>query len=597
MKVVNEEFMAGMFFSCIVTVITVTGNAWCGGETPPVPAPQSGNVFAGREETVLLDSVAVSGGEPVEAGELAGVMLSRRGGVLNEGLIRHDIEALTALIHTHGWWNAEVTAAVDTTGSGGVHLTFEVKKGEPVIVGDIVTAITGDRPPGLPGADTAGMSGQPFSQPLLDRIVGSIVAGFAANGYPGVTVRPFLAARGDTVDITLSILPGERARIDSIAVRGLTRTKDSVVRRELRRLNGLPAGPGALESAKNLTRSISMVRFTRAPYLDYTDDGRCVLVTDVEEGSQGTFEGILGYQPSSVGQTSEIIGKIDLAFHNILGTGRSTRIRWENLGKASEDMELRYTEPWIFGYPYSVSGAFMQEEREKLGYTRTIIRSSVSRSIGNIRTDAGYRFEKVSADSVYSSSAHGFDAGLIWNRIDTPSNPRSGILYEVRWTAVAKRPRFGKRDTRSLERLEFDLDHYVPTFTSQAVAVLVRYRRVDTPRETLSPSDRYLLGGATSIRGYRERIFPAVNALWMTTEYRILRGQASRVFAFIDTGYLINYEKAPDGGFTKTTRNLTGYGFGLRIESRAGALGFDLGLGRGDGIGDGKLHVSLSNRF
>jgi len=46
-------------------------------------------------------------------------------------------------------------------------------------------------------------------------------------------------------------------------------------------------------------------------------------------------------------------------------------------------------------------------------------------------------------------------------------------------------------------------------------------------------------------------------------------------------------------------KNLTriGYGFGLRLESRAGTLGFDYGLGKGDSPGQGKLHVRLSAEF
>ena len=137
----------------------------------------------------------------------------------------------------------------------------------------------------------------------------------------------------------------------------------------------------------------------------------------------------------------------------------------------------------------------------------------------------------------------------------------------------------------------------MPTFTRQTLAVLVRYRRIDTPVEKLSLSDRYWLGGTTSIRGYREKIFPAVKALWATLEYRLISGRASWIFAFIDSGYFLNRIKDSEGNFTKTTMNRTGYGFGLRIESRAGTLGFDFGLGRGDSFGEGKFHVSLANNF
>ena len=91
-------------------------------------------------------------------------------------------------------------------------------------------------------------------------------------------------------------------------------------------------------------------------------------------------------------------------------------------------------------------------------------------------------------------------------------------------------------------------------------------------------------------------MFPTVKALWSSIEYRILTGEVSRAFVFADTGYLLNRIKSYEG-FTKKTETLFGYGFGIRIQSRAGTLGFDYGLGRGDSPGDGKLHVTLSTDF
>jgi len=370
-----------------------------------------------------------------------------------------------------------------------------------------------------------------------------------------------------------------------------------VVRRELSHLQKRQAGQDVIASARTVIGKINFLNLAHDPYIDYTRDSKSTLVLNLNEGRQGSFDGVIGYQPSSNGESGEIVGKIDLTFPNIMGTGRSSHIRWENLGKNTEDLELSYREPWIFGFPYNIFGSFTQEQREKLDYTKTIIQTAVNRTIGHLHSSGGYRYEKVSSDSLNSSSAHGIDVGISWDSIDNPENPGSGIRYSIRWSKISKNYRFGSKDSHSLERLEFDLDHYVPTFTRQTLAVLVRYRRIDTPAEKLSLSDRYWLGGTTSIRGYREKIFPAVKALWATLEYRLIRGRASWIFAFVDSGYFLNRIKDSESNYKKTTINRTGYGFGIRIESRAGTLGFDFGLGRGDSFGEGKFHVSLANRF
>ncbi len=553
-------------------------------------------MFIQDQENTILDSVIVRGMDIQSGNELDSIILSKKGGVLNEGLIEHDVDAVADFLQKQGWWKAHVSASIDTSQGKPAILTYTVDKGKPAILGRFLIH-SDEKIPDFLTVPEAKFYGKHFTSQFLEQIAHDIVSEFAANGYPDVVLNPSLTARDDTVDVSLMIHSGERAFIDSIAIYGLSRTKDYVVRRELSNLHGRTAGEDAVSTAKTSIGRMNYLHMMNDPYIAYTDDGKCILVANLGEGKQGSFDGVIGYQPSSGEESGEMVGKIDLTFPNILGTGRSSRIRWENMGKDTEDIELLYTEPWVFGFPYNISGSFVQEQREKLDYTKTIIQSSITRTFGRLHSIGGYRYEKVSSDSLNSSSAHGIDIGISWDSIDNHENPRNGIRYSVGWSNISKKYRFVSKGSHSLERLEFDLDHYVPTLTGQTLAVLVRYRRVDTPLEKLSLSDRYWLGGSTSIRGYREKIFPAIKALWATLEYRLIRGRASRVFVFVDTGYLTNKTRSPEGHYNKKTINRTGYGFGLRIESRAGTLGFDFGLGRGDSLGDGKLHVNLSSSF
>ena len=582
----------------IIILIIIINPTWSDEQSKTEASAQQNLMFLDSPDNILLDSVLVKETDPVPDDEIKSIILSKKGGILNDGLIEHDVNALAELFHKSGWWKAQASAHVDTLQPGSAILIYTVKKGNPAILGRL-SVKTEEKIPEFISLPESELYGKLFSSQLLDQTVQDIVSQFTEKGYPDVVLNPSLSAYGDTVDVSLMIQPGNRAHIDSIAVNGLSRTKDYVVRRELSHLYGSNAGQDIVSTARILIGKMNYVHPAQDPYIDYSDDDKCILVLNLNEGKQGSFDGIIGYQPSSDGEgkPGEMVGKIDLAFPNIVGTGRSSRIRWENLGKDTEDIELLYTEPWVFGFPYNVSGSFVQEQREKLDYTKTIIQSAISRDIGWFHTSGGYRYEKVSSDSVYSSSAHGIDIGISWENIDNPENPTTGILYAVRWTNVSKKYRFGTQDSHRLERLEFDLDHYIPTLTGQTLAVLVRYRRVDTPAEKLSLSDRYWLGGSTSIRGYREEIFPAVNALWATTEYRIIRGRASWVFLFVDSGYLTNKIRDLNDHYSKKTIHRTGYGFGIRIESRAGTLGFDYGFGKGNSLGEGKLHVSLASSF
>lgn len=548
------------------------------------PQPQPGGA--------VLDSVRVIGSPP-EAGDFSGALLSRPGGVLNDGLVAHDRDALAGLLRERGWWNATVEAAADSAGGKRV-LTFRIRPGDPVRFGK-VRIETPDDLSDVAAGTVRELAERPFARGALDSLALGIVAALTDAGYPDAEVRPRLRSEGNAVDVLLTVEPGKRARVDSIAVRGLTVTRDRVVRRELAHLRGRPVTPGLIAEARTALNRLDFIRLEKDPEMEYTGDGT-MLVLPLAEGSRGSFDGVLGYQPSAEGGSGEMVGKIDLAARNLFGSGRSARLRWENLGAGTEDMEFVWAEPWAFGLPLDLSGAFSQERRDTQGFTRTLLTAGAGRSLGRLRAHAGVRHERISADSLTSSGATGIEAGAVWTALDHPSNPRSGLKYAASWSALRKSYRFGTGGRTALTRTEIALDHYIPTLSNQAAALLLSYRRVDTGREVPDPADRFWLGGASSLRGYREKIFPADRALLASVEYRFLTGEASRVFLFTDIGHLWNRETI-NGRAATSILTRVGYGFGMRLHSRAGTLGFDYGLGRGDSPGEGKLHVRLTTEF
>jgi len=106
-------------------------------------------------------------------------------------------------------------------------------------------------------------------------------------------------------------------------------------------------------------------------------------------------------------------------------------------------------------------------------------------------------------------------------------------------------------------------------------------------------SEKLPLGGTRSLRGYRERQFLGFRTGWFSLEYRLLLGKYSRVFVFLDAGAYS--DRTPQQG--NFTVGKIGYGVGIRAESRVGIVGIDYGLGEGDGILDGKVHLQITSQF
>ena len=106
----------------------------------------------------------------------------------------------------------------------------------------------------------------------------------------------------------------------------------------------------------------------------------------------------------------------------------------------------------------------------------------------------------------------------------------------------------------------------------------------------------FRMGGARSLRGYRENQFLGSVVMWANNEYRLGLARRTFLFAFFDAGY---YSRPSDeaAGIAGNAEFLYGYGVGVRLTTGIGMLGLSLGLGKGDTFATAKVHVGLINEF
>jgi len=138
-----------------------------------------------------------------------------------------------------------------------------------------------------------------------------------------------------------------------------------------------------------------------------------------------------------------------------------------------------------------------------------------------------------------------------------------------------------------------DLEFFLPVFQRQIFSPSFHGRQIKSNEDYIPVPDQYRLGGARSLRGYREDQFRGSSIAWSNLEYRYLLGRRSRAFVFCDLGYITT------SGDKKTQDFRIGYGFGVRLETGLGIMGIDYGLAYGEkqGLFGGMIHVGLLNEF
>ncbi len=451
----------------------------------------------------------------------------------------------------------------------------------------------------------------PYDLNLLEKSIDRILTLYDENGFPYCQISPSHFKISDKGGLYFSFLveEGPRVKVKEIELVGLKTTKREVILREL------GSNPYGFFSQRRV--DASMNRLTRLSYMEEVSEVELLAGENPEEGilritlleqRNNTFSGILGYAPSAGGREGNLFGSMELVFDNIFGTGRMTRWRWSRKDPHSSHLLFLYREPWVFGLPPT-----LELKLSQLDYDSTYLQLSFSARLtfsSTGRTSWGLEggWEKVvpgPAGQAFIADSRKYSLGIIcsFDFLDRPNNPRGGLLYAAELGYAQKRnystSDFKPEKEKTYQvRSSFDLNHYLPTLKKQTLHVGLHFRSLSTDEDLLPISDQFKLGGINSIRGYREEEFFGTQIAWANLEYRFLMEGDSRLFVFGDYGHFQrNALPESDRVLRRISGGKLGYGFGLRIDSKAGLVGIDFGLGEDDSFSQGKIHFGLTNRF
>ena len=509
--------------------------------------------------------------------------------------------------------NAELVVSND---SSKFDIILEIDEGYPVVINNIY----------LDGIDTtSGMNiikqfnylkGQVFNQQEIELNIEQLLTGFENSGYPfakiqitSVNVYQDSVNKENFADLYLNIISGELNKIDRIEIRGNTSTKDYVIIRELRIESGEPYMQNKIEEfPKRLNRlrffePVSIPQF----YINSKKEG--VLLVEVKEKNTNNFDGIIGYIPPGKDESSGYVtGLVNISLRNLFGTGRAASIKWNKYNRNSQELDLRYLEPWLFSFPLNVNLGLYQRIQDT-----TYVQRKIEGSLDYLATEdisAGVMFASetvvptVRANpvfTVYNSSYVTTGANLKIDTRDDPYAPTEGILFINSYSFSIKTINgpveyFTPSLSTSVDLQRFASSFYIfyELFSRQIVALGLNAKELRG--SSFENSDLYRLGGTNSLRGYREEQFLGSRIFWSNLEYRALLTRRSYGFVFFDTGYYLRPEE-PDRNIPKSEEFLYGFGLGLNLETALGVLRVSYALGEGDTFSDGKIHFGVLNEF
>lgn len=452
--------------------------------------------------------------------------------------------------------------------------------------------------------------GAVFSPRVMERSIASFLRIYEAAGYPFATVRirdlRFVEGPDELeAHVTLQVEEGVLARIEKLRVEGNTTTRSDVIARAA----GFNAGdlytsdlPARMQEK---LRRLQLFSNVSLPELTVDTNRTVGLYLNVVEGNSNRFDGIVGYVPQSgSGGTGYLTGFVDVQFRNIFGTARRLSVRWNRETQTSQEISLRYREPWLLSLPVAVEGGYMQRKQDS-----TYVRESYdllfeTALVGDLSVGLAVAGNSVTPSEGFGrtvvgrSSALSVGVSVSYDSRNDRVTPTSGLRYLTEYHTGEKELTTTGRGTgsgrSSTQKLTVAVESYTSLFQNQVLAVVVSAR--DFRSDAVDGGDLCRLGGATTLRGYREGQFLGSRIAWANVEYRLLAGQRSFVFAFLDVGYA-SVPRREEYGLTGDEIRRFGYGVGAHIDTPLGIIGLSLAFGQGDTFSSAKLHLRFVNEF
>lgn len=267
--------------------------------------------------------------------------------------IEADRDLLRRFYLKHGFADVRVISAVSVydPNEKGFIVTYTIEEGDRYKFGkvDIQSNIPVVDPKGLYGRLRAA-PGAVYNAEAVEKSVENLSIEVARRGYPFAVVRPSgdrdMATR--SINVTFVVDDGPRIYIERINVRGNTRTRDYVIRREFDVGEGDAYNRALVDRAERRLKNLNYFKSVKVTNEPGSAPDRIVINVDVEEQPTGEFSIAGGYSTAD-----GAMAELSVAERNLLGQGQFARFAVQ-YGQRARGFELSFAEPFFLGYRLGV---------------------------------------------------------------------------------------------------------------------------------------------------------------------------------------------------------------------------------------------------
>lgn len=281
--------------------------------------------------------------------------------------VEADRDILRRYYLKNGYADVQIVAALTEYDPErkGFLVTFKIEEGQQYRVGSVefqssVASLDGNSLRSLSRVSV----GSIYNAEAVEKSVEDMSIEASRRGYAFATVKP----RGDrnfdahTVSIVFAIDEGPRVYIERINVRGNTRTRDYVIRREFDVSEGDAYNRALVDRAERRLKNLDYFKTVKIVPEPGSSSDRVVLNVDVEEKSTGDFSVSGGYSTAD-----GFLGEVSVSERNLLGRGLFAKASVQ-YGQRTQGYSLSFVEPYLLGYRVALGLDFYQRKQLASSY-------------------------------------------------------------------------------------------------------------------------------------------------------------------------------------------------------------------------------------
>ncbi|MBS2022892.1 MAG: outer membrane protein assembly factor BamA, partial [Deltaproteobacteria bacterium] len=471
---------------------------------------------------VQVKEIRFVGNKTLSTAELKATMITQEGnffsaltgnGTYREDAFARDEYMLQGAYYDHGFLYVKFNKPVIELSPDKrfIYITMSVEEGDPYDIGKI--DVSGDM---LESKETLASMivikpGERFSRSGLTKDMQALSDVYKDKGYAYANVSPLTAvdAEKKTVDVTFEMQKGNIVHIEKIEVLGNSKTRDKVIRRELRINEGDLYSSTAIRRSKQRVTALGFFETVEINQRRGSSDDLMVLEVSIKEKLTGTFQVGFGFTGGE-----SFFGTAQLSQNNLMGYGHTASLSLQ-LSSIRQLFQVSYLDPYLWDTPFNGSLDLYRSQLAYTGFERNSFGGAATLGyeiLEDLRVFATYTLEQVDVNALGTSAQilkNQFLSGRTSSmRFSFNYDKRDNRLFPSDGNLISASAEYASSifDSQNLfQRYKIIERFYHPLGYGLVFKTNINFgyiRSTDPVNRPVAISEKFFEGGINSIRGY-----------------------------------------------------------------------------------------------